>query len=175
MAKLKVYRTPIGFHDAYVAAPSQKAALKAWGADANLFARGVAELVDDPKLTKEPLSHPGEIFRILRGTAAEHMAALPKSTRKTKHKSEEVDFPKKLRRLKRKAPSRAKLEAAELALAEAERQREREDVELSKRERALTEERRKFDDSRFREKKRLQRFADNAREEYQAALNDWEP
>lgn len=29
--KLKVYRTPIGFHDAYVAAPSQKAALKAWG------------------------------------------------------------------------------------------------------------------------------------------------
>ena len=24
--KLKVYRTPIGFHDAYVAAPSQKAA-----------------------------------------------------------------------------------------------------------------------------------------------------
>jgi hypothetical protein len=26
VAKLKVFRTPIGFHDAYVAAPSQKAA-----------------------------------------------------------------------------------------------------------------------------------------------------
>ena len=34
MPKLKVYRTPIGFHDAYVAAPSQKAALDAWGSDA---------------------------------------------------------------------------------------------------------------------------------------------
>jgi hypothetical protein len=31
-AKLKVFRTPIGFHDAYVAAPSQKAALEAWEA-----------------------------------------------------------------------------------------------------------------------------------------------
>jgi hypothetical protein len=30
MAKLKVFRTPIGFHDAYVAAPSKKAALAAW-------------------------------------------------------------------------------------------------------------------------------------------------
>jgi hypothetical protein len=27
--KLKVFRTPIGFHDAYVAAPSRKAALEA--------------------------------------------------------------------------------------------------------------------------------------------------
>ena len=44
---LKVYRTPIGFHDAYVAAPSQKAALAAWGADANLFARGSAEQVTE--------------------------------------------------------------------------------------------------------------------------------
>jgi hypothetical protein len=27
---LKVYRTPIGIHDAYVAAPSRKALLKKW-------------------------------------------------------------------------------------------------------------------------------------------------
>ncbi|MCP2775198.1 hypothetical protein, partial [Salmonella enterica] len=53
-AKLKVYRTPIGFHDAYVAAPSQKAALQAWGSDADLFARGVAEQVADPALMEEP-------------------------------------------------------------------------------------------------------------------------
>ena len=61
MAKLKVYRTPIGFHDAYVAAPSQKAALKAWGADADLFARGVAEMVTDESLLAEPLARPGEV------------------------------------------------------------------------------------------------------------------
>lgn len=31
---LKVYRTPIGYHGAYVAAAGQKAALAAWSADA---------------------------------------------------------------------------------------------------------------------------------------------
>jgi hypothetical protein len=38
--KLKVFCTAIGFHDAYVAAPSMKAALEAWGADVSLFAAG---------------------------------------------------------------------------------------------------------------------------------------
>jgi len=65
--KLKVYRTPIGFHDAYVAAPSQKAALEAWGSDANLFAHGLAEVVTDEALTREPLEHPGKIIKRLRG------------------------------------------------------------------------------------------------------------
>src|SRR3546814_12633677 len=67
----------IGFHDAYVAAPSQKAALEAWGADANLFARGVAEVVTDPALTAEPLAHPGTVIKRPRGSMAEHLAALP--------------------------------------------------------------------------------------------------
>lgn len=49
---LKVYRTPIGFHDAYVAAPSQKAALAAWGTKKNLFARGDAGIVTDAKLSR---------------------------------------------------------------------------------------------------------------------------
>ena len=77
MAKaLKVFRTPIGFHDAYVAAPSMKAALAAWGASTNLFAAGAAEVVTDPKLTKEPLARPGEVIRKPRGTDAEHVRAL---------------------------------------------------------------------------------------------------
>ncbi|MDB5673064.1 MAG: hypothetical protein JWM65_46, partial [Sphingomonas bacterium] len=75
--QLKVYRTPIGFHDAYVAAPSQKAALEAWGSDANLFARGMAEIVTDPALTSEPLASPGKVVRRLRGSADDHFAALP--------------------------------------------------------------------------------------------------
>ena len=73
--KLKVFRTAIGFHDAYVAAPSRKAALEAWGADANIFAQGIAEQVTDPKLMEEPLSRPGEVIRKLRGSAEEHVAA----------------------------------------------------------------------------------------------------
>jgi len=74
--KLKVYRTPIGFHDASVAAPSQKAALEAWGSDSDLFARGSAEQVTDPELMKAPLEKPGEVIKSPRGTRREHLAAL---------------------------------------------------------------------------------------------------
>jgi hypothetical protein len=77
--KLKVYRTPIGFHDAYVAATSQREALKAWGADVDLFARGVAEAVTDEALARAPLEKPGEVVRVVRGTNDEHMAALPET------------------------------------------------------------------------------------------------
>lgn len=73
-AKLKVFRTPIGFHDAYVAAPSQKAALAAWGADADLFARGLAEQVTDPELAAAALADPGKVIRVPRGSASEHLA-----------------------------------------------------------------------------------------------------
>ena len=75
MPKLKVYRTPIGFHDAYVAAPSQKAALLAWGSDADLFARGIAELVTDEELIAAPLASPGKVIRKLRGTTDEQLEA----------------------------------------------------------------------------------------------------
>src|SRR3954466_4155352 len=90
---LKVYRTPIGFHDAYVAAPSQAAALKAWGTDHNLFTRGAAEVVTDPALTAAPLAEPGKIIKLLRGSAEEQMAAAsePKSTRA---KSTQTDKPR---------------------------------------------------------------------------------
>jgi hypothetical protein len=74
--KLKVFRTPVGFHDAYVAAPSQKAALEAWGSSTNLFSQGAAEQVSDSKLTKVPLEHPGEVVRVLRGTKADQAAEL---------------------------------------------------------------------------------------------------
>lgn len=89
--KLKVYRTPIGFHDAYVAAPSQKAALDAWGADVDLFARGVAETVSDEALTREPLEQPGVVVRKLRGTADEQMAALPRDRPRAKRRTTPPD------------------------------------------------------------------------------------
>lgn len=75
--KLKVFRTAAGFHDAYVAAPSQKAALEAWGSDTNLFGLGMAELVTDEALTRAPLETPGKIIKVARGTADDHYAALP--------------------------------------------------------------------------------------------------
>jgi hypothetical protein len=84
--KLKVFRVPIGFHDAYVAAPSQKAALEAWGSDADLFARGIAERVTDEALTREPLDNPGKVVKRLRGSAEEQLAALPPDRPKPKRR-----------------------------------------------------------------------------------------
>ena len=75
MAKLKVFRTSSGFHDSYVAAPSRAAALRAWGANTDLFAMGAAEQVTDAKLMAEPLAQPGAIVKRSRGTAGEHMSA----------------------------------------------------------------------------------------------------
>ena len=40
--KLKVFQAQFGFYDTIVAAPSQAAALRAWGVNQNLFASGEA-------------------------------------------------------------------------------------------------------------------------------------
>ena len=48
--RLKVFRTNAGFYDAYIAAPSRLAALAAWGAKGDLFAREAAEEVTDASL-----------------------------------------------------------------------------------------------------------------------------
>ena len=178
MPKLKVYRTPIGFHDAYIAASSQKAALEAWGSDANLFARGVAEIVTDPKLTKEPLSRPGEIIRRARGTDAEHFAALPKEKRAAKKKpnaSSQSAEVKPAGRAKRPKPRRDKVEAAELAIEQAEQRHQAENMELSRQEKQLAEERRRIEADQSKEISKLRRMLDTACNNYQKALRNWEP
>ena len=180
MAKLKVYRTAIGFHDAYVAAPSMKAALAAWGADANLFARGQAEIVTEQALTAEPLAKPGEVVKRARGTAAEHFAALgpvperqpapdvepPASRGKASAKA--VKSPKALPR-----PSRAKLDAAEAALRRAEERQAEERAALAAREAALREERRRMDAGHRAERQRLSEARRAADAAYSEALRRW--
>ena len=56
--KLKVFQAPFGFYDSVVAAPSQAAALRAWGSHQNLFAEGVAHLVSDAAIVEAALAHP---------------------------------------------------------------------------------------------------------------------
>ncbi len=70
-ARLKLFKTVIGFHDAYVAAPSQKAALEAWGASTNLFTAGLAERVDDPAVCEAAFDKPGTVVTAKRGTEKE--------------------------------------------------------------------------------------------------------
>ena len=60
-----------------MAASSRKEALRAWGADADLFARGSTKVVTGEELTREPLTKRGEVVRRLRDTSDEQIAALP--------------------------------------------------------------------------------------------------
>src|SRR5215210_6800861 len=113
-AKLKVFRTPVGFHDAYVAAHSQKAALEAWGSGTDLFSAGSAELVTDPALTREALARPGEVIRKVRGSQAEHVRALGKVKKKAAGSRTSSEVTKKKPR-----PSRAPVEKAEAAVERA--------------------------------------------------------
>lgn len=152
--KLKVFRTPIGFHDAYVAAPSRKAALAAWGSDADLFARGVAEQVTDEALSAEPLEHPGKVIRRLRGTAEEQIAALPADPPKRKASpSKGSDAPAKAEPAPKPKPrpSRDRLDAAERDLATVTERQKQELAEIRERQRALDQERRELETRHERE------------------------
>ena len=166
MAKLKVFRTPIGFHDAYVAAPSQKAALAAWGSDADLFARGVAELVTDDALTAEPLAHPGEVIRRLRGTAAEQLAAAPPREKRPAPKAAAQARPAP-------RPDRKDLDAAEAAVAQAEQRHRVTEEQLAAEERALAERRRTLRADWAAARDRLEAERDAAAARYADAVAAW--
>src|SRR6188768_722545 len=113
--KLKVFRTSTGFHDAYVAAPSRKAALAAWGAEADLFARGVAEEVSDPQLTTAALERPGEVIRLSRGDLAAQLKALGLRKEKAAPVTKAPAKPRKAAK-PRPPPKRDQVDAAEQAL-----------------------------------------------------------
>jgi hypothetical protein len=172
--KLKVYCTPIGFHDAYVAATSQKAALEAWGAEVNLFARGAAQVVTDPKLIDAPLSQPGVVIRKARGTVAEHIDALPKKKKAPVANAGTTAAAGRTSKPRPPRPSRAAIERAEQALSDAEVRHADEKQALADREKQLVAEKRKLEQAQQKELDRLQRSFDRAKADYQKALHDWE-
>jgi hypothetical protein len=175
-SRLKVFRTAIGFHDAYVAAPSRKAALAAWGTDKDLFARGVADEVTDPALMKESLSAPGTVFRQLRAMPADEPEAKPRKTRKAKAPGEApvkntmqpVPTPPAPPR-----PSKEKLGEAQQALKMARKQHEQEQRELAARERELTRDRKDLEDRQARELRRLQDQLDAASRDFEGRVEHW--
>ncbi|NTS64726.1 hypothetical protein HRV97_06100 [Sphingomonas sp. HHU CXW] len=171
--KLKVFRTAAGFHDAYVAAPSRKAALAAWGAERDLFAHGAAEEVTDPALMKEPLAHPGEVIKRSRGSAAEQFAALPadapKPKRAAKARAAEADPAAK----PAPKPSRDALDAAQDAVDAAERDWRKVQRGLAARQAALDRERREATERHEQALADLERTRRRAQEAYNAGLAAW--
>ena len=183
MPRLKVYRTAMGFHDAYVAAPSQKAALEAWGVDKNLFARGAAEVVTDPALTKEPLAHPGKVVRKSRGSLAEQLRALGPAKRPAR-KASRSEPPERQRRrpaVNRERPRKPPppppngraIEEAEGALPADKATAERETAAFRRREQALARERERLVKSQRARAERLKRKLERAQESYRAAFERW--
>jgi len=175
--KLKVFRMAVGFHDAYVAAPSQKAAIEAWGSDKDVFQRGQAELVTDPALTKEPLARPGEVVKRLRGTAEEQIAALdeagpPAPPKRGKTAAKAPPPPGKAAKPKPR-PSRATLEATEAAVAEAAARHAGEMKAVAEREVALTRERKTLETKQRQERERLETRRSKAEAEYREAMRRW--
>ena len=68
--KLKTYQTSLGFFDLAIAAPSMKAALEAWGSEANLFHQGFAKEADDPAIIAATMAKPGVVLRRAVGSNA---------------------------------------------------------------------------------------------------------
>jgi predicted nucleic acid-binding Zn-ribbon protein len=176
--KLKVFRTPIGFHDAYVAAPSQKAALEAWGADSNIFAQGIAEQVTDPKLMEQALANPGKVIKKVRGSADEHFAELDRSPARKRPAKAESSEPIAAVELKPRAkakpkPIRDELGAAEQALEKAEKKQRKALRKIDEKMQALERERRELQRRHEAERDKLIDERDRARSAYDRAMRQW--
>lgn len=139
--KLKVYSTSVGFYDALVAAPSQKAALKAWGTTTDLFGAGRASVVDDPDLQAEALAQPGKVVKRARGDEAAMLDFEAPSTPEPQSELAPKPKVKQPSRSKPKPakstpppepPDRTKLDRAERDLADAEREIAAEEATLAK-------------------------------------------
>jgi hypothetical protein len=110
-AKLKVYATRIGFHDAVVAAPNQTAALAAWDIRENLFAQGAAALTDDARAVKAATAKPGVVLRRAAGSDEPFSEAPSPPKIKPSAKPKAAKPPKP-------PPDRRGLDAAEKALVD---------------------------------------------------------
>ena len=158
MAKLKVFCATSGFYDNVVAAPSKPAALKAWGAKTDLFSMGVAHLVTDPKIREKALERPGEVIRLARSGGAE---VTPKAKAKPKRASRQ--------------PSRARVDAAEKALAAIEVEQDKQRREIEAEIEALNRKQDALARRQARERRAAEAKLENARERYEAALAKWSP
>ncbi|MBB3359558.1 MULTISPECIES: hypothetical protein [unclassified Novosphingobium] len=172
---LKVFRTSAGFEDVYIAAPSQKAALEAWGARRNLFAQGAAEIVTDPELAKAALAHPGQVLRVSRGTTAEHLAAArTSSSTKAKATPPERAKEKQSPPKPKPRPNREKLDAARAGLERRQKEFETAETKLVKEIEVLKAQ---LAERKRENGKELARLCEGVEEQerlYRRALADWE-
>ena len=134
--RLKVFQAQIGFYDTVVAAPSQAAALRAWGVHQNLFAAGEARVATDEAAVAAATEHPEIPLRRAIGSKdafALEPAGLPKLPDAPKAKAAGKPAAKpKAAEPPRPPADRTKLDAAEKALKALDEGRKREEAALAR-------------------------------------------
>jgi hypothetical protein len=131
--KLKVFQAQFGFFDTVVAAPSQTAALRAWGVNQNLFASGEAKLTMDEAAITAATAHPGTPLRRAVGSTdpfvlePTSLPVVPDAPKKTAVKSSAKAKPTPPAR---PPADRSKLDAAETALSDLDERRKREEADF---------------------------------------------
>lgn len=134
--RLKVFQARLGFYDTVVAAPSQAAALRAWGVHQNLFADGLARVTDDEQATNAALASPEIPLKRAVGSSDPFSLepALPQVPKKPKSSRPKAPAtPKAEQQPPKSRADRTPLDAAEAALRELDDRRKREEADLGRR------------------------------------------
>jgi len=135
--KLKVFQAQFGFYDTVVAAPSQAAALKAWGTHQNLFASGEATVATDEAAIAAASAHPEIPLRRAVGSKdafALEPTSLPKVPDAPKKPPGKSAIKPEAAAPKRPPADRSTLDAAEKALAALDARRKTEEAAFRKEE-----------------------------------------
>lgn len=139
--KLKVFEARLGFYDSVVAAPSQAAALRAWGVRQNLFADGQARITADPRAIGAALARPEVPLRRPVGSTdsfslePEGLPSLPHVAKATATKAKAASPAPKL--AAEPPPDRSRLDVAEAALRRLDDRRKQEEADLRRRREGL--------------------------------------
>ena len=132
--RLKVFQAQFGFYDTIVAAPSQAAALRAFGTHQNLFANGRAKVTTDEAAVAAATAHPEVLLRravgstdpfALQPISLPDVPDLPKKATVKQALKQHEPVPRE-----RPAADRSELDAAEWALHQLDQRRKGEEADL---------------------------------------------
>lgn len=142
--KLKVFQAQFGFYDTVVAAPSQAAALRAWGTHQNLFASGEAKITTDAAAVAAATAHPEIPLRRAVGSTdafalePTNLPKVPDAPKKAAGAAKAASKPKPSKP-DRPPADRSKLDAAETALKALDERRKTEEAKFRREAEALAE------------------------------------
>ncbi len=131
--KLKVFQAQFGFYDTVVAAPSQAAALQAWGTHQNLFASGDATITTDEAAVVAATAHPQTPLRRAIGSSDPFVlepTGLPKVPEAPKTAAVKPAAKSKPSAQAKPPADRSKLDAAETALHALDERRKGEEADF---------------------------------------------